>query len=57
MDDDTRRHWEQIADDTIDRAITAVIADLKRSGPEPETAAETIADALRSGKWPKKNAP
>jgi hypothetical protein len=44
MDDATRRHWEQIADDTIDRAIAAAIADLK--GPEPEAAAETMADAL-----------
>jgi len=38
MDDATRRHWEQIADDTIDRAIAATIADLKGSGSEPETA-------------------
>ena len=38
MDDATRRHWEQIADDTIDRAIAAAIADLKGSGPEPEAA-------------------
>jgi hypothetical protein len=29
MDDATRRHWEQIADDTIDRAIAAAIADLE----------------------------
>ena len=38
MDDATRRHWEQIADDTIDRAIAAAIAELEGSGPEPETA-------------------
>ena len=29
MDDLTRRHWEQIADDTIDRAIAAAIAELE----------------------------
>jgi len=38
MDDATRRHWEQIADDTIDRAIAAAIAELEGSGSEPETA-------------------
>ena len=29
MDDATRRHWEQIADDTIYRAIAAAIAELE----------------------------
>ena len=34
MDDATRRHWEQIADDTIDRAIADAIAELEALGGE-----------------------
>ena len=30
MDDTTRRHWEQIADETIDRAMQAGLAALIR---------------------------
>jgi hypothetical protein len=41
MDDTTRRHWEQIADGTIDRAIAAAMGDLKASQPELEDTADT----------------
>ena len=40
MDDATRRHWEQIADATIDRAIAGAMDDLKASQPELEDAAD-----------------
>jgi hypothetical protein len=41
MDDTTRRHWEQIADATIDRAIAAAMGELKASQPELEDTADT----------------
>jgi hypothetical protein len=34
MDEATRRHWEQIADEVIDRALESARADLLRQPPK-----------------------
>jgi hypothetical protein len=49
MDDTTRRHWEQIADATIDRAIAAAMGELKASQPELEDTADTWGGGVRMG--------